>query len=89
MPMRFRHNDVAVAGVRSSRSRSWRCSTRRRCAPQAFASLDPVIRDMGAGEAPALEIGEFEVNRGRRLMILGFNRPQLIRSIHRLHCCYK
>ena len=44
-----------------------------------LSSVDPVIRDMGAGDAPALEIGEFEVNRGTRLMILGFSRPQLIR----------
>lgn len=42
-------------------------------------SIDPVIRDMGSGDAPALEIGEFEVNRGTRLMILGFNRVQLVR----------
>lgn len=44
-----------------------------------LSSMDPVIREMGAGDAPALEIGEFEVNRGTRLMILGFSRPQLIR----------
>jgi len=43
------------------------------------SSIDPVIREMGAGDAPALEIGEFEVNRGTRLMILGFSRPQLVR----------
>lgn len=43
------------------------------------SSIDPVIREMGAGDAPALEIGEFEVNRGTRLMILGFSRPQLAR----------
>jgi hypothetical protein len=44
-----------------------------------LSSIDTVIRDMGAGDAPALEIGEFEVNRGTRLMILGFSRQQLIR----------
>ncbi len=44
-----------------------------------LSSMDSVIREMGAGDAPALEIGEFEVNRGTRLMILGFSRPQLIR----------
>ena len=42
-------------------------------------SIDPVIRDMGSGNSPALEVGEFEVNRGTRLMILGFNRVQLVR----------
>ena len=44
-----------------------------------LTSIDQVIRDMGSGEAPALEVGEFEVNRGTRLMILGFNRVQLVR----------
>ena len=34
---------------------------------------------MGAGDSPALEVGEFDVNRGTRLMILGFNRVQLVR----------
>ncbi|CAK0783651.1 hypothetical protein CVIRNUC_006850 [Coccomyxa viridis] len=43
-----------------------------------LTSIDQVIRDMGSGEAPALEVGEFEVNRGTRLMILGFNRVQLV-----------
>jgi hypothetical protein len=42
-------------------------------------SIDPVIRDMGSGNSPSLEVGEFEVNRGTRLMILGFNRVQLVR----------
>ena len=46
-----------------------------------LTSINPVIRDMGSGEAPALEVGEFEVNRGTRLMILGFNRVQLVRWI--------
>ena len=44
-----------------------------------LSSIDQVIRDMGSGEAPALEVGEFEVNRGTRLMILGFNRVELVR----------
>ena len=44
-----------------------------------LTSIDPVIRDMGAGDSPALEVGEFDVNRGTRLMILGFSRVQLAR----------
>jgi len=44
-----------------------------------LTSIDPVIRDMGSGDSPALEVGEFDVNRGTRLMILGFNRVQLVR----------
>jgi hypothetical protein len=44
-----------------------------------LSSIDPVIREMGEGDAPVLEIGEFEVNRGTRLMILGFSRPHLVR----------
>lgn len=44
-----------------------------------LTSIDSVIRDMGAGDSPALEVGEFDVNRGTRLMILGFNRVQLVR----------
>ena len=57
-----------------------------------LTSIDQVIRDMGSGEAPALEIGEFEVNRGTRLMILGFNRVQLVRwttmaTLCTLHQC--
>ena len=57
-----------------------------------LTSIDQVIRDMGSGEAPALEVGEFEVNRGTRLMILGFNRVQLVRwvpvaTVHTCHQC--
>lgn len=44
-----------------------------------LTSIDPVIREMGAGDSAALEVGEFDVNRGTRLMILGFNRVQLVR----------
>ncbi|KAK9834276.1 hypothetical protein WJX81_002740 [Elliptochloris bilobata] len=40
-------------------------------------TLEAVLHELGDGDDAALEVGEFEVRGGTRLMVLGFNRSKL------------
>ena len=42
-------------------------------------TLEAVLREMGDGDDAALEVGEFEVRGGMRLLVLGFDRAKLVR----------
>ena len=45
----------------------------------AVSSIDPLLREMASGAAPALEVEEFKTLGKTRVMILDANRQRLLR----------
>lgn len=45
----------------------------------SVSSIDPILREMGAGAAPAIEAEEYKTMGKTRVMILDTNRQRLLR----------
>ncbi len=48
----------------------------------AVGSIDPLLRELGGGAAPALEVEDFKSLGKTRVMILDANRQRLLRYCH-------